>query len=72
MRSRRPAVAFIESRRKKGKTVTLAKNGAHAMPPTRREGVSRKGERNARARHGNTTRATSVFVAKRVVSEETG
>ena len=47
MRSRRPAVAFIESRRKKGKTVTLAKNGAHAMPPTRREGVSRKGERGA-------------------------
>ena len=71
MRSRRPAVAFIESRRKKGKTVTLAKNGAHAM---RRhdEGVSKKGERDARARRGNTTRATSVFVGKRVVSEETG
>ena len=52
--------------------MTLAKNGAHDAVDDARESLRKEGERDARARRGNTTRATSVFVAKRVVSEETG
>ena len=53
---------------KRGKSVTLAKNSKNRMGARDGRGSLSRGKEG----DGGTNRATSVFVGKRVVSEETG
>ena len=56
---------------KRGKSVTLAKDGGARDAVDARKSLGKE-RRPGRVGEAGNKRATSVFVAKRVVSEETG